>query len=329
MRVPTRDAVVGVDLGGTTVKGVLVEVDGTARDALTLPCPPRGGAAALDALVDCVRLLVVRAGRVGLQVVGIGVLTPGVLDEVRGRVVYASNLDWHDVDVAGRLRAGFDVPVALGHDVRGASVAERAVGGARGVDDFVLLTLGTGIACAIHTEGRLRLGAQGSAGEVGHIPVLPDGETCRCGQRGCLEAYASASSIARRYTSAGGRAGVDAAWIAGRLGGDQIADTVWAEATHALALALATLTLLLDPALVLLGGGLSGAGAALLAPTVAGLHDVLAWREPPEIRISPLGMAAGRIGGAVLALQAADLSTRLAGWTAAGLALPTAPRGGG
>jgi glucokinase len=146
-------------------------------------------------------------------------------------------------------------------------------------------------------------GASGIAGELGHIPVWPGGQLCPCGQRGCLERYASASSIARRYIELGGQGGASAHAVAVRHTSDPAAGRAWHEATESLAIAFATCTMLLDPEMIVLAGGLSAAGSALVAPVEAELAARVTWRPPPPVRLSPLGGRAGLVGAAVLAWQ--------------------------
>jgi glucokinase len=147
------------------------------------------------------------------------------------------------------------------------------------------------------------------AGELGHISVAAAGEPCDCGQLGCLEVYASAAGIARRYAGATGntgRDGLDAAAVVARVATDPVAAGVWAQAIDALSHALATAVLLLDPATVVLGGGLALAGAALFDPVRAGLQARLRWRPAPEVRPALLGADAGRAGAALLAWRLLD-----------------------
>jgi glucokinase len=150
-------------------------------------------------------------------------------------------------------------------------------------------------------------GSAGGAGELGHIPVYPDGDRCACGQIGCLETYASAASIGRRYTARTGTVVSGSDDVVARLGDDPAADAVWAEAIEALALALATTTLLIDPGVIVLGGGLARAGDTLLRPLSARLTARLAWRPPPPIELSVLGTDAGWRGAALLAWTAGSV----------------------
>jgi glucokinase len=216
-----------------------------------------------------------------------------VIDD--GVLRYATNLGVRDLPLRELVSATVALPTVVGHDVAAAALAESAA-----IDrDLLFVGLGTGIAAGLVTDGRLLRGVSGMAGELGHICVVPGGEACACGQLGCLEVYASAAGIARRYARAAGDA--DAATIVARLATDPVAATVWAGATEALSQALATAVQLLDPAVVVLGGGLAEAGPALFDPVRAGLEARLRWRPAPEIRPALLGTDASRAGAALLA----------------------------
>jgi glucokinase len=293
--------VAAVDLGGTAMKGAVVAEDGAVVAELTRATPGDG---ILPALIAMLGELRETAGAAGHDVVGAGVATPGMLDEKQGIVHYASNLGWREVPLLDILRSELRLPVAVGHDVRAAGLAERATGAARGHGDFALVPIGTGVAAALVSDGGVVTGATGAAGEFGHIPVVPGGEPCTCGQRGCLEVYMSGAGVARRYLARGGEA-LSTRRIVERLGHDPLADHVWAEALDVLAQGLNILTLLLDPALIVLGGGVSHAGDALFAPLGDRMSAGLAWRERPAVVRSALGGDAGRAGAALLAFGAA------------------------
>lgn len=293
--------VLAVDLGGTAMKGAVVREDGATVTESTLATPSDGILAALVELLGDLRRT---AADDGHDVVGAGVATPGMLDEQRGLVHYASNLGWRDVPLLDILRSELHLPVAVGHDVRAAGLAERSSGAARGFGDFALVPIGTGVAAALVSSGGAVTGATGAAGEFGHIPVIPGGEPCTCGQHGCLEVYMSGAGVARRYRAAGGEA-LSTRRIVARLGDDPLADRVWSEALDVLAQGLNILTLLLDPGLIVLGGGVSHAGDALFAPLGERMAAGLAWRERPPVVRSALGGDAGRAGAALLAFDAA------------------------
>lgn len=309
-----RPVVIGVDVGGTAIKGGVFDVDGIPLHQVEVASPTAGGKELLEATASTITELRAWSADNGRPPLHAGVVVPGVIDETTGQVLFAANLGWRDLALTAALQRRCALPVALGHDVRSAALAERTAGAARGLEDFLLVTIGTGISSAIHAAGTTRAGATGAAGELGHIPVLVDGEPCRCGQRGCLEVYASAGGLVRRYLAAGGPAVATAASIAALAGTEELAGRIWSEATSALAAALTTATLLIDPAVILLGGGLARSGEVLLSPTAARLREGLRWRMPPPVRLSSLGSGAGRVGAALLALQASGHGDRSERW---------------
>lgn len=304
--------VLAVDLGGSSMKGAIVAEDGATIASETRPTPSGG---VVDALIDLLHGLAEAASGLGCIVIAAGVVTPGMVDEETGVVLYASNLDWRDVPLLDILSARLDVPVAVGHDVRAAGLAEHLLGAARDSNDFVLVPIGTGVAAALVSAGSTVTGATGAAGEFGHIPVVPDGEVCTCGQRGCLEVYVSGAGLARRYAAHGG-ANLSSEDIVARLGTDRIADLVWRDAVTILAQGLTIMTLLMDPGVIVLGGGFSRAGDTLLVPLKAAMADALAWRESPLVVLSLLGGEAGRIGAAVLAYRVAGRGDVVEHWSA-------------
>jgi glucokinase len=297
--------VLAVDVGGTTIKGAVADADGRILHTLTAPTR------ADDDPVKAVRSLCVQlrddAVRLGAVPSAIGVVTPGLVDDESGVVRYAANLRFRDVPLRALVGEDLELPVAVGHDARAAGVAEAVAGAARGLDDFLLLPLGTGIAAAVVVRGIPLAGATFAAGEVGHMPVYPGGEACSCGQRGCLEVYASAGGLARRYARLSGTSGVDSQAIAALVGTDPVAREVWDDATQALGTALASLTLTLDPARIVLGGGLADAGDLFFVPVREALEAALAWRSPPPVLRSVFGARAALVGAAVMARQAAGL----------------------
>ncbi|MFQ1003739.1 ROK family protein [Modestobacter sp. SSW1-42] len=316
--VPTGDLIaIAVDVGGTTVKGALVDTAGRPLHEVAAPTAPADGTPVADVLSAVLAGLAARAAGSGLHVAGAGVVTPGTVDEGTGRVGFAANLGWRDFDLRGHLERALPVPVAVGHDVRAAGAAEALLGAGRGAGDLAFVALGTGIAAALVTGGAVVTGATRAAGEIGHMPVHPGGRHCSCGQQGCLEVYASGSAVARRYAELGGRPGSTAGDVAAALGTDPAADQAWHEAVQALALASSTLTMALDPALLVFGGGLGRAGERLLAPLRRELGGLLAWRAPPRLAAAELGQDAGRVGAAMLAYRAAGQGAVVERWTTA------------
>jgi glucokinase len=300
-------AVLAFDVGGTTIKGALVGPDGVARGIVRVPTPPPGAACA-GAVLDTVAQLALKlsalvadGARAGgaVQPAAVGIALPGVVDDVTGRGICSENLGWRDVDFAALARDRFALPVVIAHDVRSAGLAETTVGAARGADSALVVSLGTGIAAAVIVAGRPVVG-NGYAGEIGHAVVTRGGEACRCGNQGCLEAIASAGAITRRYNRCTG-AHVPGARdvVAAMHAGDRVAAAVWATATEALAFSLAQAVALIVPDVVVLAGGLVGAGDALFVPVRARLAELLAVTPPPPVVKATAGQDAGLLGAAL------------------------------
>lgn len=185
--------VVALDVGGTSMKGGLVGADGEVLLTSRRPTPRADGPLrVVEAIRDFIAEL---AGAGPGEPSGVGLAVPGLVTS--DTAVYAANIGWKDVPATGFSPLG--VPIRLAHDVRTGGMAERVLGAGRSEPDFLFLPIGTGIAGAMIIRGESYGGTAGWAGEIGHIPVFPGGERCACGQVGCLETYASAASIARRY----------------------------------------------------------------------------------------------------------------------------------
>lgn len=308
-------SVVAIDVGGTACKGALV--DDTGR-VLYQESRPTGVAGGVPAVVDTIAGFAVSlAERADGEVAAGGLVVPGLVDDERGMALYAANLGWRDLPLAGVVSERLGRPVALSHDVRTGGLAEGLVGAARGCPDFLFLPIGTGIAAAIVIDGVPYAGANAYGGELGHCPVVPHGEPCACGQRGCLETYASAAAIPRRYAATGGVGASTAEAVLERAAaGEALAQRIWNEAIDALATGLAFYSQLLDPAMVVLGGGLSHAGAALFEPLGTELAARLAFRPPPPLVPAALGSQAGCLGAAILAWRAAGDKTAGTDWEA-------------
>ena len=242
-----------------------------------------------------------------------GVGSPGACDPQTGVVKRAYNLNWFDVPVCRMLHQRFGIPVRLGNDANCAALAEVVAGAAVGCQDMVLITLGTGVGSGIISRGKILSGLRGGAGEAGHMLLVLDGEPCTCGRRGCWEAYASATALIRQTRQAAlahpesllaqareitGRTAFDAAGQ-----GDAAAKAVVAQYAVYVAAGLTDFVNILAPEMILLGGGISRQGEALLAPVreYVATH-CFGQREGaiPTIAAAKLGNEAGIIGAAAL-----------------------------
>ncbi|WP_155361634.1 ROK family protein [Acrocarpospora macrocephala] len=298
--------VVALDVGGTSMKGGLVTFSG---EVTVFPGRPTGRERGPEAAVANIRSYVSELADAGSRSfggapAGVGLAVPGIVSATVA--LYSANIGWRDVPVSAFVPAG--LPAALGHDVRTGGLAESVFGAGRDVSDFLFLPLGTGIAGAVVLAGEPYGGAKGWGGEIGHTTVWPDGEKCACGQHGCLETYASAGALTRRYATRTGDAAT-AKEIVERAPDDACAAEVLGDAIEALAISLASYTLLLDPAMIVIGGGLGEAGPVLLDPLAERLAARLAFREPPPLRQSALGVRAGMLGAAILGWRAAGQPT--------------------
>jgi glucokinase len=291
--------VAALDVGGTSIKAALVDRGGGVLLETRRPTGAQDGPEAV--VRGIVELAAELATDPGYEVVAIGTCVPGSVDAEAGVARLAVNLGWRDVPLTALIARRTGLPVALGHDVRTAVLAE-----ARSAPDVAgslfFIAIGTGIAGGLATAGVVENGATGLSGEVGHLVVRPGGALCGCGNRGCLETVASASRIADRYAVAAGHRGGSAADIAALVdAGDAVAQAIWAEAIDALADALAAVTVLMDPGRIVIGGGLSLAGTTLTDPLTAALARRLTFHRPPPITVSQLGDRAGVLGAALRA----------------------------
>jgi glucokinase len=301
----SHPVVIALDVGGTGMKCALVRPDGTVHHAERHPTPAaRGPEAVVATILDVAAGLADRARADGVDPVAAGVAVPGVVDEENGVAVWSANVGFRDVPLRDLVSKRLGVPAALGHDVRVGGLAEARLGAGHGHRQVLFVAIGTGIAAAHVVDGRALSGAHGAAGEVGHVIVRPGGPACGCGARGCLEAIASASAIGRRYAEASGIAGAAAVDVAARAAaGEPLATTVWTDAVEALADGLLTAQALYDAGIVVLGGGLSEAGEALLTPLRAALGGRVTFHRMPELVRAALGDTAGCLGAALLALD--------------------------
>lgn len=269
----------------------------------------RGPDAVVDGILDfAAELRAYGIEHLGAPALAAGVAVPGIVDEERGIAAYSANLGWRDLPLRGLLteRLG-GVPVALGHDVRTGGLAEGRIGAGKGADRFLFVPLGTGIAGAIGIAGRVESGAHGFAGEIGHIVVRPGGTPCPCGQRGCLERYASAAAVSEAWASATGNPDADAADCAKAVdGGDPKAREVWQHAVDALADGLVTALTLLDPRTLIIGGGLAEAGDTLFTPLREAVRSRVTFQKLPTIVPAALGDTAGCLGAGLLAWDLLD-----------------------
>jgi glucokinase len=306
---------VGIDIGGTQLRAALVADDGTVLSRDRRPTPADDPGSLVATLVGLIGSIWERSGQ--REPVGIGIAGLVTGD---GTVRYGPNIGVRDLPLAQILREALGEEILVANDASVAALGEQRVGAGAAHLDLVLVTLGTGVGGGVVIGGRLLTGATGFGGELGHVIVAEGGRPCPCGNRGCVEAYASGSAIGAlardrlvdpttvtRLRDVDHVAGTDVTRAA--RDGDVVAIEVIEEAGRWLGVALASLVNVLDPDLILLGGGAAAAAAPwMLEPARATMAERLvgsAFRTAPPVQLAVLGDDAGVVGAGLLALEAA------------------------
>ncbi len=314
------DVYAGVDLGGTAVKCAIAQRDGRILAEESIPTQShQGPEAVLARVAQTVGRL---AEACGAMPVGLGMGIPGLVDLAAGATRFLPNFPghWRDVPVRDLLAPQVHCPVFLLNDVRTATLGELTFGRGRQCDTMVFFAIGTGIGGGVVVEGKLRLGPLGAAGELGHHTILPDGPRCGCGNRGCLEALASASAIAaegvrlmligqapKLHELTGGDAGrvtTKTMAEAARHGDTRIAEAI-TRAGEYLGIGVANVVVTLHPDLVVLGGGAAAIGELLFDAVRRTVAARVGMIPTDGLRIEPslLGDKAGVLGAVALAIQ--------------------------
>lgn len=306
----------GIDIGGTKIAGAVVDEDGNVRAEARVVSPATDPTAIEAAVAALVEQLVAEH-----PVTAVGVGAAGYIASDRSTVLFAPNIAWRNEPLGADLSRLIGLPVVVENDGNVAAWGEFRYGAGRDHDDQLMVTVGTGVGGGVIAGGRLLRGAHGVAGEIGHLRLVPDGRLCGCGNHGCLEQYGSGSALVRDTreavladpAAAGGlleRAGGDVEAIDGPLvtaaaqDGDLFAVARLAVLGDALGQGIASLAAVLDPGVVVIGGGVSEARDLLLDPIRAAFERELTgrgFRPEAEIRLAAMGNRAGVVGAADLA----------------------------
>jgi glucokinase len=304
---------VGVDVGGTKIAAGVVDDGGRIIDRTRVPSPSDDPQQLIEAVVLAVEEL-----RTRHEVSAVGVGAAGFVAEDRDHVHFSPHLEWGDGPVATQISQRLGLRVVVENDANAAAWAEHVYGAGQGFADQLMLTVGTGIGGGVVLDGELYRGGHGMAAEVGHLSVVRDGRQCECGRRGCWEEYASGSSLERDAREAAARgdapglleAAGSVAAVTGRLvtelaqQGQPDAVALLGTLAESLAHGLSSLVSVLDPSVVVIGGGVSAAGPLLMEPLTTALHADISGgsrRPVPELRLAVLGNDAGLVGCADLA----------------------------
>ena len=311
---------IGIDLGGTNIKGALVSETGEIAREVSRPTRVGLGAEAVcDGIAAVITELSSGVDRTSLGGVGLG--CPGTVDDETGCVLYANNLGWKNFDLRAAVKSRTDFDLRIGNDANVAALAEALVGCAKGAQSAVIVTLGTGVGGGVVLGGKLLTGYTGAASEIGHMVIAENGEECTCGSRGCFEAYSSATALIRDtkrtmaahpesllHAIAAEQGGVDGrtAFLAKERGDEAGAQVVEDYIEH-LACGLTNLVNIFFPEVLALSGGVANQGDALLLP----LRERVRERSfgsryavsHTRIELCTLGYRAGVIGAAMLARE--------------------------
>ena len=309
---------IGIDVGGTGIKFGVLDEKLTILAEYSIPTRTSDSFGdQVGRIVDGTLAVAAAAGLTKEQIASVGVGIPGIADSASGEIVKCTNMGWHHVPFRDEFRKRLDVPVRIENDANVAALAEHVAGVSAGTSSSVFITIGTGIGSGIIIGGKIWSGFHGIGGEFGHVIFDLDGVPCTCGNRGCLERYCSATALIRMareaiagdpdtrmlemvsgdITKVEARTVIDAA-----RENDPLAVKVYGQYISYLAQAVANIVNLLDPEVIVIGGGVSKAGSFLIDPLrLEYTKHVLYNDQPmPEIRLAVLGPEAGIIGAAML-----------------------------
>ncbi len=310
---------VGIDLGGTFIKGGIVNQNGCVLASDKVPTESEKGADGVAKnIAALVQSLMQKLALTNADVVGIGMGVPGMIDSKAGNVIYSNNLNWTDFRIGEKVQALTGLTVKIANDANVAALGEVKFGAAKDCDNVIMITLGTGVGGGIVAEGKLIEGNKSAGAELGHMVIVTDGERCTCGRRGCLEAYASATALIRDTKVAMQLHRDSKMWEVGSLDNvdgktafayrtcDAYAQQVVDNYIKYLAMGLTNFANIFRPEAILLGGGVCAEGDNLVKPLQAILdRDIFAGTMGPQVKIltAQLGNSAGLLGAAALLMD--------------------------
>lgn len=308
---------IGIDIGGTGIQSGIVDNEGnithrtSIKTSTNIPFEVQ-----IENLANNVKEMVLSAGYGVEDIASIGIGIPGLADQKTGDVIKCTNMNWHNVPFRSEFQKHLNVPIFIDNDATVAGLAEYAAGVSKGTSSSVFITIGTGIGAGIVINGKVWSGAHGIGSELGHVILKLDGEPCTCGNRGCLERYCSATAIIRMGREAAAEHSETAMILkAGSVEGitaktvfdcakenDPVAKEVFDYYISCLAQAIASIVNLIDPEVIVLGGGVSKAGDFLLDALKREVPKYVIFNTlpMPELKLAVLGSDAGIVGAASL-----------------------------
>ena len=307
---------IGIDLGGTFIKGGIVSEDGKIVTLDKVPTEREKGAdGVINNIVALCHLLLDKANMTTSDVYGVGMGVPGMIDSKRGEVIFSGNLDWHDLPISKMVGDKLGLPVKLANDANVAALGETKFGCGKDYANSVMVTLGTGVGGGIVIEGKLFEGYRSAGAELGHTVIMAGGEPCTCGRRGCLETYASATALIRDTKRAMEAHPESKMWAEGSLDNvsgktsftwkdeDAAAKAVVDKYIEMLGVGLTNIANEFRPEIIILGGGVCSQGENLTRPLQEFLNrEIFAGDKGPAVKVmtATLENDAGLLGAAAL-----------------------------
>lgn len=303
---------IGIDLGGTYIKGGIIDDKGKIKAFKEVPSERQSGAEKVtNNIIDLVNGLVLESGLTIKDICGLGVGVPGIVNQKTGTVIFATNLKWENYPLARILKEklNFDKEIKIGNDANLALIGEYKFGAGKNYKDLVFITLGTGVGGGVISDGKLITGNGGAGAELGHSVIVAGGRKCNCGRKGCFERYASANALIS-YAVEEVRKNPASLMNGLRITGktpfeyyekDESAKKAVDKYIYYLALGLINYANIFRPQIILLGGGISKEGEKLIKPLEEFMkNELFAYGKAPdvEIKISSLKNDAGFIGAA-------------------------------
>ncbi|MBR6790710.1 MAG: ROK family glucokinase [Oscillospiraceae bacterium] len=309
---------VGIDLGGTFIKAGVVDENCNIVAKASIPSAVDGDHEGLaDRMVECAKMAMAELGMTIDDVESVGIGTPGAIDSKNGLVVYANNLEMKNTPLGEYMRARINKPVYVENDANVAAYGEALAGAAAGIDNVVVITLGTGVGGGIIIDGKIYTGFNQFGGELGHAVVEYNGWPCTCGRKGCMEVYSSATGLIKMTRIAMAENPKSKLWevaptmqeVNGKTAfdamrmGDEAGTAVVDKYINYLACGLANYVNIFQPEVLLIGGGICKEGETLLAPLrklIAKEAYSIDGQPTCDLRVCKLGNDAGTIGAAML-----------------------------
>ena len=313
---------IGIDIGGTNVPAAIIDEGGDIVHVINKKTMAEGGPdTVINRITDSINDLTkyfsdnIKTGKI----VGIGIGTPGTLDHKKGQIITSPNLpQWRNIPLVELINKQVKMPVFIDNDANCAAIGEHWIGAAKGAENVVLITLGTGVGGGIIINNKIYRGSHGTAGEIGHITIFTKGNKCACGNFGCLEAYASANATAARAKERLKREDTATSLQTKKLSeintyeiyihaeqGDRFAQDILKESGTYLGVGIATFANIFDPDVIIIGGGFAGAEKYLIPAAIdeAYKRSFKSVMDNIKITTAKLGNNAGIIGAAKLAFD--------------------------